>query len=334
MMKILAVAFLFLCASPRGWAQKTYKMTGTIERYDTALDQLLSPGAGAEIIAEGFQWSEGPLWLETQSRLLFSDIPANTVFQWTEAKGKEVYLTPSGYTGGVPREGEMGSNALLLDPQGRLVLCQHGDRRMARMEAPLDQPQARFVTLADSYRGKRLSSPNDAVYNRQGELFFTDPPYGLPQQSDTDPAKEIPWNGVYKVRNSGEVVLLLDSLTRPNGLAFFPGEKRLLIANSDPEKPNWYLYEVEGDALVRGKVFYSAAGYDKALPGLPDGLKIDGKGNVYATGPGGVYFFNREGKLLGMLKLPEPASNIAFSRDEKTLFITNNHQVLRLQMRK
>ena len=228
----------------------------------------------------------------------------------------------------------MGSNGLLLDKEGYLVMCQHGDRRMAKMKAPLDKPQPNFETLADAYQGKRISSPNDATYNSKGELFFTDPPYGLPSRGDNDPTKEIKFNGVYKVKKNGDVVLLIDSLARPNGIAFFPGEKKLLVANSDPRKPNWYIYEVKGDELTNGKIFYSAAGYDRKLQGLPDGLKIDKKGNVYAAGPGGIYFFNNKGKLLGMLKVPEATSNVALSADEKTIYITNNMQVLRLQMRK
>lgn len=331
MKKVLAI---LLIATTCCKAQIHYTLIGNIERYDSNINQIVSPGAEAEIIATGFKWSEGPLWVEKYQMLLFSDVPQNTIYQWTAQKGKQVYLTPSGYTGTVPRGGEMGSNGLLLDKGTHLVLCQDGDRKMSRMDAPLNKPKPHYVTLASLYHGKRFSSPNDATYNSKGELFFTDPPYGLPQRNDNDPTKEIPFNGVYKVKNNGEVVLLIDSLHRPNGIAFFPGEKRLLISNSDPQKPNWYVYDVKGDALVNGKIFYSAAGYDKKLPGLPDGLKIDRKGNVYASGPGGLYFFNSRGKLLGRLKLPEPTSNCSLSADEKTIYITNNMQVLRLQMRK
>lgn len=314
-------------------AQTTYKTIGMIERYDCAINQILAPDAIAEVIAEGFKWSEGPLWVEKEKMLLFSDVPQNTIYKWTPDKGKEIYLKPSGYTGTVERGGEIGSNGLLLDKEGRLVLCQHGDRRMARMQAPLNNPQPDFITLAGEHKGKRLNSPNDACYNSQGEMFFTDPPYGLPKQNESDPTKETPWNGVYKVKKNGEVVLLIDSLTRPNGIAFFPGEKKLLVANSDPLKPNWYVYDVKGDKLENGTIFYSVAGYDRKLTGLPDGFKIDKKGNVYASGPGGIYFFNSKGKLLGMLKVPYATSNVALSADEKTIYITNHQQVLRLKMR-
>jgi gluconolactonase len=332
MKKILTACSLFLLMTSHG--QSKYKTVGMIERYDSSINQLLSPGAKAEIIAEGFSWSEGPLWMEKQKMLLFSDVPQNTIYKWTAAKGKEIYLKPSGYTSSVERGGEMGSNGLLLDREGHLVMCQHGDRRMARMNSSTDHPQPNFVTLADKYKGKRISSPNDATYNSKGELFFTDPPYGLPGRDDNDPSKEIKWNGVYKVKKNGEVILLIDSLARPNGIAFFPGGKRLLVANSDPQKPNWYVYDVIGDKLANGKIFYSTAGHDKKLNGSPDGLKIDKKGNVYATGPGGIYFFNSNAKLLGRLIVPEATSNVALSADEKTLYITNNMQVLRLQMRK
>jgi len=331
-MKNTFLFFLFLANNCL--AQNSFKTIGVIERYDSAINKIISRDARAEIITEGFKWSEGPLWVEKQKMLLFSDVPENTIYKWTSQNGKEVYLKPSGYTSSVQRGGEMGSNGLLFDKEGRLVMCQHGDRRMARMDAPLNKPQSSFVTLASAYQGKRISSPNDACYNSKGELFFTDPPYGLPGRNESDPTKETKWNGVYKVKKNGDVILLIDSLTRPNGIAFFPGEKKLLVANSDPQKPNWYVYDVKGDALTNGKIFYSAAGYDRKLPGLPDGLKIDKKGNVYAAGPGGIHFFNMQGKLLGILKLPEPTSNCSLSVDEKTLYITNNKQVLRLQMRK
>ena len=306
---------------------------GTIERTDPLLDAIISPDAKAEIIAEGFDWSEGPLWIEEHKMLLFSDVPANTVYKWTEKKGKEVYLTPSGYTGAVKRGGEMGSNGLTTDNEGNLVLCQHGNRQMARMDAPLDKPQAKFTSIANSYNGKKFSSPNDAVYNSKGELFFTDPPYGLETKGDDDPKKELPYNGVYKVKKNGEIILLTDSLTRPNGLAFFPGENKLIVANSDPAKPYWYIFDVtENDSLTNGRIFYDASSVKNAK-GLPDGFKIDKNGNVFATGPGGVYFFNKDGKLLGKLKLDNATSNCALSADEKTLYITNDMFVLRFKMR-
>lgn len=332
------IVLLFLIACNNSGKQKEevkYKTTGTIDRIDPSLDSIITHGAKVEIIADSFDWSEGPLWVESQQMLLFSDVPMNTIYKWTEEKGKEVYLKPSGYTGAVPSDcKEPGSNGLLLDSSGHLVLCQHGDRRMARMDAPLDKPEAKFITLADKYDGKRFSSPNDAVFNRYGELFFTDPPYGLKTQDDTDPEKEIPFNGVYRVKPDGKIVLMADSITRPNGIAFFPGEERLLVASSDPDKPVWWeLYTGPDDTAFTPKLFYSAAGHDTTLKGLPDGLKIDRNGIVFATGPGGIWIFNKEAKLLGKIRLDNATSNCALSPDQKTLYITNDMFVLRVKMR-
>jgi len=308
-----------------------YRTIGSIERYDSTINNIISTNAKIEIIAEGLDWSEGPLWVEKYHMLLWSDVPKNIVYKWTKQKGQEVYLTPSGYTDTVKRGGEMGSNGLLLDPKGNLVLCQCGNRQMARMDAPLNNPSAKFISLAKNYAGKKFSSPNDAAYHPNGDLYFTDPPYGLEKQAN-DPKIETPYNGVYKVKKNGEVKLLIDSIARPNGIAFFPGGKQLLIANSDGAKPNWYIYDVVGDSLKNGKIFYSNVNRDRKLKGLPDGLKIDSKGHVFATGPGGVFVFNSKGTLLGKIAVPESTSNCSLSADEKTLYITNDMYVLRVKM--
>jgi len=329
-------AILVACASETGNKEQEMKnkSIGTIERFDPALDNIISVNAKPEIIAEGFEWSEGPLWVEKHNMLLFSDVPMNTIYKWTEAKGKEVYLKPSGYTGAEPSVcKEPGSNGLTFDNSGNLVLCQHGDRRMARMDAPLDKPEAKFISIADKYNGKRFSSPNDAVYNSAGELFFTDPPYGLQTQDDKDSKKEISFNGVYKVKTNGDVILLVDSITRPNGIALMPGEKKLIVANSDGEKPNWYIFDINGDSVTNGRIFYSAVDEAKTMRGVPDGFKVDKNGNVYATGPGGVSIFNSEGKKLGLIRLDNASSNCALSPDEKTLYITNDMYVLRVKLR-
>ncbi|HEV8284958.1 MAG TPA: SMP-30/gluconolactonase/LRE family protein [Chitinophagaceae bacterium] len=309
-----------------------YKTIGTIEKIDEALDSIVNPDAKAEIIAEGFDWSEGPVWIESEKMLLFSDVPQNTIYKWTEENGREIYLTPSGYTDSAKRGGEMGSNGLLLDAAGRLVLCQHGNRQMAMMDGSLNDPKPNFISIANNYMGKKFNSPNDAVYNSTDELFFTDPPYGLEKQME-DSKKELPHQGVYKVRADGKVILLTDSLTRPNGIAFLPGEKTLIVANSDPEKPFWYAFDVGNDSLTNARIFCSAQGKDSSAKGLPDGLKVDKNGNVFASGPGGIWILNKEGKLLGKIKLTEAASNCALSPDQKTLYITNDMYVLRVKMR-
>ena len=339
-MKLTAFVTLFClfccCFKLSAQQQKKNKIRqsiGLLIQFDPALNKIIAPNSKAAIIAEGFNWSEGPLWIESKKMLLFSDVPLNTVYKWTEKGSTEVYLKPSGFTGTASKSKEPGSNGLTLDINHRLVLCQHGDRQIARMDASLDQPKAKFIVLAKQFEGKRFSSPNDLVFNKKGELFFTDPPYGLEMQNDKDPQKETTCNGVYKIKKDGTVILLVDSITRPNGLAFFPGQKKLLIACSDPKKPNWYIYDVEGDALTNGRIFFSAADFDRSWKGMPDGLKIDKNGIVYATGPGGIYFFNHEGKKLGLLRLDNSTSNCALSDDEKTLYVTNDMYLLRIKLK-
>jgi gluconolactonase len=309
-----------------------FKTIGSIERIDPALDQIISKDAQPEIIAEGFEWSEGPLWLEDKKMLLFSDIPPNIIYKWTEKDGKQVYLTPSGYTGQEKRGGEVGSNGLLLNRKGQLVLCQHGDRRIAVMDAGLEAPAPSYVTLADNYSGKKLNSPNDAVIRSNGEIYFTDPPYGLEKNMD-DPKKEIPFQGVYKIGTNGELKLLTDTITRPNGIGFLPGETTLLVANSDPEKAIWYAFDISGDSLTNARIFYDATAAGKKDKGSPDGLKADKNGNVFATGPGGVWIFDKNAKLLGKIRIPESTSNVALANDEKTLYITADMYVLRVNLR-
>lgn len=311
-------------------AQEAPETVGSIERIDAALDELIDPSAKIEVLSTGYEWSEGPVWVEEEKMLLFSDVPTNTIYKWTEENNTEVYLKPSGYTGqSSSNSQEEGSNGLALDKDGKLVLCQHGDRRLAVLEAPLNAPQPNFATLADAYDGKKFNSPNDVAIRSDGDYFFTDPPYGLPENAQQD----IPFQGVYKLSN-GTVTLLVDSLTRPNGIAFAPGEKRLIIANSDQKKAVWYSYELtENDSLVNGKILYDATDALATESGLPDGLKIDKKGNLFATGPGGVWIFDKNDKLLGKIKLPVSTANCAFSDDEKTLFLTADNYLLRLKMK-
>ena len=325
---VLALLFpLFISCS-----KKEERTLGSIERIDPSLDAIVDDNAKVEIIAEGFEWSEGPLWLKDQNMLIFSDVPKNIVYKWTEGKAAETYLTPSGYTGeNSPYSGEEGSNGLFLSNDGKLVLCQHGDRKVSLMDAPLDAPAAKFLPLADNFEGKKLNSPNDGTFNGKGDLFFTDPPYGLPKQAE-DSTKEIPFQGVYRVSNH-QIVLLTDSVTRPNGIALFPGEKTLIVANSDPAKAVWYTFDLaENDSITNGRVFYDATA-NTSEKGLPDGLKIDKQGNVFATGPGGVWIFNKEGKVLGKIKIPEATSNCALSPDEKTLYVTADMYVVRIKLR-
>ncbi len=307
---------------------------GAIERLDPAVDGLLPKDAVIEKLAEGFNWSEGPVWMP-DGYLLFSDVPLNTIFKWESRKGISIFTQPSGYTGKTPRGGEPGSNGLTHDKQGRLIACQHGDRRLARWE------NGGFVTVADRYDGKRFNSPNDVVVKSNGDIYFTDPPYGLPKNID-DPTKEIPFQGVYLVSASDKkVTLLTDEVTRPNGLAFSPDEKILYVASSDPKKAIWMSYLVKDDGtLGAGRIFQDmtasvvrqdARGVITGKKGLPDGLKVDQRGNVWATGPGGVLIFSPAGKHLGTLATGEATANCAWGDDGSTLYITADMYLCRVR---
>jgi gluconolactonase len=322
---IILLLFVAACSSP-----KEKKLIGEIERLDPALDQLIAPGAQAEIIGEGYTWSEGPVWIESEKALLFSDVPNNIIYKWTEEKGVEPFLKPSGYTGAIPRGGEPGSNGLTLNNEGQLVICQHGDRRIALLTASFKEPKPEFKTLADNYHGKKLNSPNDVIVDKQGNLFFTDPPYGL-LKNVNDSSKQIPFQGVYKVKTDGTVILLVDSLTRPNGIALSPDQQTLYVANSDQPISKWYSFHIKGDSLTDAKIFYSTKPAE-GENGLPDGLRVDKNGNLFATGPGGIWIFNSEGKALGRIKLAQATANCAFSADGKTLYMTSHMYLLRMKL--
>jgi gluconolactonase len=323
MRKTLAI-FILLAGCT---ATKEIKTVGSIERLDPALDQILSPDAKIEVIAEGYNWSEGPVWVESANMLLYSDVPENIVYKWTEEKGAEVYLNPSGFTGVETDSREKGANGLLLNEKGQLVLCQHGDRRLATMNADLTAPKSEFTTIADNFNGMRFNSPNDAALGKNLNYYLTDPPYGLSEKMMDDPKKEIPFQGVYQISPDGKVRVLVDSITRPNGIALSPDNKYLYVANSDPQKARWYRYELGDTSVVSGSIFHEENG------DAGDGLKVDSNGVVFASGGGGVLIINAEGKVLGRIVLPDGTSNTALSPDEKTLFVTNDSRVLRIKMR-
>ena len=315
---------------PDAKRKSAYPSFGKISRLDPAIDAIIPANAVLEKLADGFDWSEGPVWIKADKVLLFSDVPMNTVFQWSEGEKPVVKLKPSGYTGKTPLVGEPGSNGLNVDAKGRLILCQHGDRRVAR----LGDDGKSFVTLADKYDGKRFNSPNDSVYKSNGDLYFTDPPYGLPKKND-DPAKEIPFNGVYRIAKDGKVTLLTKEMTYPNGIAFSPDEKTLYVANSDPAMSIWKAFPVKDDGTIgEGKVFFDTTAFVKqGKKGLPDGMKVDASGNIFATGPGGVLIFSPDGKHLGTIETNEATANCGFGDDGSTLYITADMYLARVRIK-
>jgi gluconolactonase len=307
-----------------------YPSLGIIERLDPRFDDIVPKDSKVERVADGFEWAEGPVWFGPSGGsgyLLFSDVERNTVYKWTPGTyGSEIFLRPSGYTGSTSRGGEPGSNGLVRDAEGRLVLMQHGDRRVARLE------NGRFVTLADRFEGKRLNSPNDGIYRSDGGFYFTDPPYGLEKGVD-DPARELDFQGVYRISKEGTLSLLTKELSRPNGIAFSPDEKTLYVANSDPERAVWMAFDVKGEGtLGAGRVFADVTKWVGKKKGLPDGLKVDRNGNLFATGPGGVLVFAPDGTHLGSFATGEATANCAWGEDGSTLFITADMYVGRVRL--
>lgn len=311
-----------------------------LDRVDPAIDSIVPADAKLERLATGFTWTEGPIWID--GGLYFADIPSNSIRKWTPGAGAGIFLQPSGYKGSEPYGGpESGSNGMTLDAHGRLTVAGHAQRNIYRFESL--NPNGPITILADSYKGKRLNSPNDLVYRSDGSLYFTDPPYGLRTQKDSDPAKQLKVNGVYRLPRAlehkpgappanGELQLLVSDLTRPNGIAFSPDEKYLYVDNSEPEKI-WMRYRVQPDgSLTEPTVLYDATS-DK-LPGAPDGMKLDMQGNIYSAGPGGVFIFSPEGKALGRIEMPERTANLAWAgEDRKTLYITASTSVYRVHLK-
>jgi len=319
---------LLLCYGSISLDQKAYPTIGKVIKYAPQLDALLAADAKIEVLASGFVWSEGPIWIKNGNYLLFSDVPQNTIFKWNAKDGISVYLKPSGFTGAGNYGDEPGSNGLTLDLKGRLISAEHGDRRIAAM--PL--ADGGKITIADRYQGKRLNSPNDVVQHSSGAYYFTDPPYGMPKK-EKDPTREIDWFGVYRVGIDGSVTLLTKDMTRPNGLAFSPDEKILYVAQSDRDKAVIMAFSVSKDGSVgQGSIFFDATPMVKqGLPGLPDGLKVDANGNLWSTGPGGVLVISPKGQLLGRIETGEATANCAWGDDGSTLYMTADMYLCRIK---
>lgn len=324
---VYSFAWFVLCNSILAQDTENFPVLGEIVRVDPQLDGLIGKDAKIEVIASGFDWSEGPVWIPRDGGyLLFSDVPANTIFKWQLGKGVSVFLKPSGYTGVQRYSGEPGSNGLVLDPAGRLVCCEHGDRRVSVMDWGSGK-----VTLADRWEGHRLNSPNDAVVGPHGDLYFTDPPYGLPNR-ERDKRQEYGFCGVFRVSPDGEVSLVTREMTFPNGIAFSPDGQTLYVAQSDAKAPLIRAFEVADDGSVgKGRVFYDASSMYGKHKGSPDGMTIDAKGNLFATCPGGVHVITPQGKLLGRIDTFERTANCCWGDDGKTLYMTADMYLCRIR---
>jgi gluconolactonase len=309
----------------RGGSGAIDSARATVARLDPALDRIVPAGGLLEKLAGGFQFTEGPVW-HPDGYLLFSDPNANTIYRWSPDAGVSVFRAKSGYTGfDIGRYRQPGSNGLTIDGEGRLVINEHGNRRVTRLERT-----GKVTVLADRYQGRRLNSPNDLVYRSDGILYFTDPPFGLPETFD-DPAKELPFSGVYMVRN-GAVTLLARELSGPNGIALSPDERHLYVGNWDLARKVLMRYEVAADGTLRnGTVFYDFTSESEPV-GL-DGVKVDLEGHVYVSAPGGVWIFSPTGEVLGRIVPPEQGANFAFGdADGKSLYLTASTGLYRIRV--
>ena len=304
---------------------------GAIERASAALDTLIAPQAGIEKLADGFIWSEGPVWVREGRYLLLSDVPANKMYRWSEEDGLSVFLDPSGHASLAPSGfREPGSNGLVRGPGNSILMADHGNRAIAR----LDLATRAKTFLATHYEGRRFNSPNDLVLGPDGSIYFTDPPYGL-DGLNSSPLKELGFNGVYKIAPGGAVELLEKGMSFPNGIILSPDGRTLYVANSDPDRAVIMAFDLEASGrLAKGRVFADMTKLAKSgLPGLPDGMAVDKAGNLFATGPGGVHIFTPTGERLGRIDTGTAVANCAFGEDGKTLFLASNHMLARLRTR-
>jgi gluconolactonase len=319
------VALLVTLTRPAS-GQDTADPTVSIVRLDPAFDKLVPKDAVLEKLAGGYIWTEGPVWDRKNGYLLFSDIPNNAIMKWEPGKGASLFMKPSGYTGSEPFTGhEPGSNGLTFDPQGRFVRTQHGNRRIVRVEA-----DGKETVLADRFEGKRLNSPNDLAFRSNGDLYFTDPAYGLPKTLD-DLQKELPFQGVYRLSKDGKLTVLDKDVKAPNGIAFSPDQK-ILYAN-DSIEVKWWAYDVKKDGSVANKrLLFDGNDLKKDGPGTADGMKVDAQGNLYSAGPTGILIISPSGKLLGRFSMGVPTSNCGWGDDGSTLYITANTNLYRIKL--
>ncbi|RYE30466.1 MAG: SMP-30/gluconolactonase/LRE family protein [Sphingobacteriaceae bacterium] len=305
--------------------------TGSIIYLDARLEKLIPRDTKIEVIASGFQHIEAPVWVRDSSMLLFSDTKAGIIYRWQEGKGATKFLEHAGFTGRLPYSEEPGSNGLAIAANNLLLICEHGDRRLASY--PLNGKYG-MRTVSDNFQGKRYNSPNDVIAKSDGTVYITDPPYGLPQK-ENDPIKEAPVNGVYKIEADGKSNLIIADLKYPNGLAFSPDEALLYVSVSDKVHPKILVYPLKKDGTVgKGKLFFDASALPKQNPEeVTDGLKTDQQGNVWASGPGGILIVDKTGHLLGKISTGEVISNCCWEDKNSTLYITAGAFLYRIKIK-
>lgn len=315
--------FLQACSfSDKSTTAKWPQQQGIFTLYNEKALQLLDTKAELKTLATGFEWVEGPVWVKEGSYLLFSDIPNNSVYRYDDKNGLQTYIANSGF-----------SNGLRVDQKGELLLMQSRSRVVAKMKSSLTNPTDEYLVLASQFQGKKLNSPNDSAIHSNGDLYFTDPPYGLPKQLD-DPEKELDFQGVYRLSKHGDLTLIDKTLTFPNGIALSPDDKWLYVAVSDEESPAWYRYSLDTNGNVTAKeLFYKPNVNAEGEVGAPDGLKIHSSGWVFATGTGGVWVFDEDKTLLAHIKMPGFTANLTFDDKEKILFLTAHHELRSLALK-
>ena len=309
------------------------KPLGKVILYDSSATNVIDTNAQLTIIGRHYKWCEGPVWVPADKMLLFSAVKENKVYKWDGKDSPVVFLSPSGYTDTAARDGENGSNGLTLDKDGRLLLCQSGNRQVVRLATGLDSPRPEYIILAPTWQGKKFNSPNDLVADSHNNIYFTDPIYGLPKGA-ADPTRELNFEGVYRIDSAGRLTLLIDTISRPNGIALSPDQKTLYVGSSDDKHTGWYAYHlsasggiVSGGLLLDGTALKERA---KVKQGA-DGFKVDKHGNLFASGPDGVNIISPSGKLLGLIQVYDRrTSNCAFNETKDVLYITADDVVLRI----
>lgn len=305
---------------------------GSVTRFDPALDAVIDVSAPIEVIASGYKWAEGPAWVKKGGYLLFSDVPANINYKWKKGSAPTEFMNPSGLVGPIPPAiREAGSNGMTVDATGRLIMADSGTRCIAAV----DLKTKKKTILADKYDGKRFNSCNDVALHGNGTIYFTDPPYGL-AEGDTSPLKELDFNGVFRLDPQGQVQLIANDLSRPNGIGVSPDQQTLYVSMSDEKRPHILAYplDIEGGASDEPKIFCDfSAELAQKLPGLPDGMKVSRTGHLFASGPGGIYILSAEGKKLGLISTGKAIANCCFGEDGKTLFLTSSDMIAKVALK-